>query len=280
MPDGRFTVVKYPVGGADWWSGQGYWWDVEFWNESAVETMADMSAAARRRGRSCSTRARARRTRRAETRYALFYGNDVRFRLAGIQHTYDRGAYIVEPERPWRADWVARGIWPDGWTRPHVPMTITVFAKPGQKTAVRRFVTLAASSPDPVDRPPGHDRVEPRALERGDRAAGTLDRQVQVCVPPGGSATVTIEHARRLRRLPRSDEGAAERALQPPGRDPVQDGGVRGRGTADEALSGVRYAPALSSVGRAPARQLGATIRPGATDTSRTRVEWPRAGRT
>ena len=43
------------------------------------------------------------------TRYALFYGNDVRFRLAGIQHTYDRGAYIVEPERPWRADWVARG---------------------------------------------------------------------------------------------------------------------------------------------------------------------------
>ena len=42
-PSGRVTVMKYPVGGADWWAGQGYWWDVEFWNESAVETMADMS---------------------------------------------------------------------------------------------------------------------------------------------------------------------------------------------------------------------------------------------
>ncbi len=42
-PTGRVTVMKYPVGGPDWWAGQGYWWDVEFWNESAVETMADMS---------------------------------------------------------------------------------------------------------------------------------------------------------------------------------------------------------------------------------------------
>ena len=42
-PTGRVTVMKYPVGGPDWWAGQGYWWDVEFWNESAVDTMADMS---------------------------------------------------------------------------------------------------------------------------------------------------------------------------------------------------------------------------------------------
>ena len=42
-PTGRVTVMKYPVGGPDWWAGQGYWWDVEFWNESAVETMVDMS---------------------------------------------------------------------------------------------------------------------------------------------------------------------------------------------------------------------------------------------
>ena len=43
-PTGRVTVMKYPVGGPDWWAGQGYWWDLEFWNESAVDTMADMSA--------------------------------------------------------------------------------------------------------------------------------------------------------------------------------------------------------------------------------------------
>jgi hypothetical protein len=190
--DGRFTVVKYPVGGADWWSGQGYWWDVEFWNESAVETIADMSVRSTRPWPELFDPRTGAAHETLPTRYALFYGNDVRFRLAGIQHVFDRGAYIVEPERPWRADWVARGIWPDGWTRPHVPMTITVYAKPGQRTPVRRYVTLAASSPDPVeDRPV---TVESN-LERWSGAIApqaSLDRQVQLCVPPRGSATVTI----------------------------------------------------------------------------------------
>ena len=53
-PTGRVTVMKYPVGGPDWWAGQGYWWDVEFWNESAVETMADMSLKRRGIGASSS----------------------------------------------------------------------------------------------------------------------------------------------------------------------------------------------------------------------------------
>ena len=83
-PTGRVTVMKYPVGGPDWWAGQGYWWDVEFWNESAVETMADMSlkkdAALAHALRSAHGR-RGRRAMRHE--FALFHQTDVRFRLAG-----------------------------------------------------------------------------------------------------------------------------------------------------------------------------------------------------
>ncbi|MEO5575120.1 MAG: hypothetical protein ABIR67_07770 [Gaiellaceae bacterium] len=190
--DGRLTAVKYPVGGQDWFAGQAYWWDVEFWNESAVETMADMSLKGAtpwheefypRTGAALETLA---------TRYALFYGNDVRFRLAGIQRHYDRGAYIVEPERPWRADWIMRGIYADGWTRPHTAATITVFAKPDQRTPLRRFLTLAASSPDPDEDRPVTIRSN---LERWSGAiapGASLDRLVTVCVPPSGSGRVTI----------------------------------------------------------------------------------------
>jgi hypothetical protein len=190
--DGRVTAVKYPVGGPDWWSGQGYWWDLEFWNESAVETMADMSL----RGAEPwpdlfdPDTGEARET--PDSRYALFYGYDSRFRLAGIQHHFERDAYIVEPERPWRADWITRGIWPDGFTRPHAPATISVYAKPGQRTALRRFLTIEASNPD---------SVEPRPVSitsgQGDWSGTiapqqSLRRQLRLCVPPGGRATVRI----------------------------------------------------------------------------------------
>ena len=80
-----------------------------------------------------------------ETQFALFYGNDVRFRLAGRQVVYDREAYIFETARPWRATWITDGIHPDGWTRPHEPATITVFAEPGRP--LRRFVRSRSPRP-------------------------------------------------------------------------------------------------------------------------------------
>ena len=192
-PEGRVTVVKYPVGGPDWWAGQGYWWDVEFWNESAVEVLADMSRTGAKPWADAFDPVTGTARELPETRYALFYGNDVRFRLAGTQLVYDRSAYIVEPERPWRADWIAGGIYPDGWTRPRTPMTITVFAKPDQTTPLRRSLTLAASSPDPLENRPV--TVESN-LERWSTEivpGGSLERLVSVCVPPGGTGTVTIE---------------------------------------------------------------------------------------
>ena len=139
--------MKYPVGGPDWWAGQGYWWDVEFWNESAVETMADMSLKRASHWRETSIRRPEPRSTCPRPSSRSCYGNDVRFRLAGRQVVYDRDAYLFETERPWRATWLTDGIHPDGWTRPHQPATITVFAEPGQKRPLRRFVTIAVASP-------------------------------------------------------------------------------------------------------------------------------------
>ena len=147
-PSGRVTVMKYPVGGADWWAGQGYWWDVEFWNESAVETMADMSLKRASHWREYFNPQTGAALDVPETQFALVYGNDVRFRLAGRQVVYDRDAYIFETARPWRATWLTDGIHPDGWTRPHQPATITVFAEPGRSG--RSGASSRSRSPRPI----------------------------------------------------------------------------------------------------------------------------------
>jgi hypothetical protein len=192
-PTGRVTVMKYPVGGADWWAGQGYWWDVEFWNESAVETMADMSLKHARHWRESFDPDTGVALGVPETRFALVYTSDVRFRLAGRQVIFERDSYIFDTERPWRATWLTDGIYADGWTRPHRPATITVYAEPGQKTPLRRFVTLAVASPDPIEPRPvtvssnidsWRARIPPNV---------SVDHLIEVCVPPRGKAAITVE---------------------------------------------------------------------------------------
>ena len=128
-----------------------------------------------------------------ETQFALVYGNDVRFRLAGRQVVYDREAYIFETARPWRATWLTDGIHPDGWTRPHRPATITVFAEPGQKRPLRRFVTIAVASPDPLEPRPVTVRSNMGRWNISIPPNTSVDRLLEVCVPPGGTGEVTIE---------------------------------------------------------------------------------------
>ena len=217
-PTGRVTVMKYPVGGPDWWAGQGYWWDVEFWNESAVDTMADMSLKKTPHWRDeLRSAIRApRSTRRAQ--FAFFHKTDVRFRLAGRQLVYDRDAYVFDTARPWRATWLTDGIYPDGWTRPHRPATITVFAEPGQKRPLQRFLTISVASPDPLEQ-----RPVCITSNLGDWGGSippdtSVDRAVQVCVPPGGTGKVTVADARRVAGLPRPDEVRALGPRRPPGR--------------------------------------------------------------
>ena len=191
--DGRVTAVKYPVGGPDWWSGQGYWWDVEFWNESAVETMADMSLKKTPHWRTrFDPRTGAALDVSPQTPFAFFHKTDVRFRLAGRQLVYDREAYVFETVRPWRATWLTDGIYPDGWTRPHQAATIKVFAEPGQKQPLQRFLTISVASPDPLEQRPVTVTSNMGDWSGSIPPQTSVDRVVQVCVPPGGTGELTV----------------------------------------------------------------------------------------
>ena len=116
----------------------------------------------------------------------------MRFRLAGRQLVFDRDAYLLETERPWRATWLTDGIYPDGWTRPHRPATITVFPEPGQKTALRRFVTIAVASPDPLETRPVTVTSNLGRWSIAIPPNTSVDRLLQVCVPAGGTGRITV----------------------------------------------------------------------------------------
>ena len=192
--EARVTMFRFPANGADYWAGVAYWWDVEFWNESVVDDVhvgagfPDPEPWKHEFDRVTGLMAEP-----GETQYVLVHKSDVRFRLAATQVHYEREAYVMEAERPWRAAWVTDGIYGDGWTRPHTPAGIKVFADPGQRTPVRRFLTLSITQPHPVETRPVTITSN---LERwaGTIAPGAvLDRLTTVCVPPGGHATVEVE---------------------------------------------------------------------------------------
>ena len=192
--EARVTMFRFPANGADYWAGVAYWWDAEFWNESVVDDMpVGAGFADPAPWKHAFDRVTGLMDDPGETQYVLVHKSDVRFRLAATQVLYERDAYVMEAEKPWRAAWVTDGIYGDGWTRPHTPAVITVFADPGQRTPVRRFLTLSITQPHPVERRPV------RITSNLERWAGTiapgavLDRLTTVCVPPGGRATVEVE---------------------------------------------------------------------------------------
>ncbi len=191
---GTATVFPYPVNSPDYWAGVAYWWDAEFWNESAVAfrdfpsdgerdapwtDMFDLETGAVLEP--------------GTTRYVVSHGSDVRFKIAGSQVAFERGAYLREASVPWRAEWITDQIYNDGWTKPHVPARIHVYAEPGQRTPLRRFLTISVASPSPTEPRPLTIRSNLdlwRGLIPPDKS---IDQSMTVCVPPGGHADVEIE---------------------------------------------------------------------------------------
>lgn len=189
----RVTMVRYPVNSPEYWAGVAYWWDVEFWNEAVVDTLTDDGLPGPEPWVNLFDRRTGAATRPAGTKYLLMHGTDVRFRIAGKQVAYERGAYVFELDRPSRATWFTDGIYPDGWTRPHTPATITVFAEPGQQAPVRRFLTIAIASPDQEEPRPLTIVSNLEGRKTAIPPASSVDLAATVCVPAGGSATVTVE---------------------------------------------------------------------------------------
>jgi hypothetical protein len=148
------TLVPFPVNAGEFASNEAYWWDAEFWNESATAvagvpgefewtptTFPKLALRFDRTGRANATRGG----------LVLQAVGDTRFHLAGTVVTNNRNAFLVQPEQPWRADWSAAGLYDDGWTRPGAVARVRVYPYPGQQRSVLRQVTVSAFNPEGVD---------------------------------------------------------------------------------------------------------------------------------
>jgi hypothetical protein len=188
--DGSVTMVPYPIVPGDYWSSAAYWWDMEFWNVSAhrsagipaefewtPSTFPKLALTFDQRGRANVS----------PPGYVVQAVADARFHIAGTVVTNNRNVFLVQPERPWRADWTARGLSDDGWTKPGVVAHIRVYPYPGQDRSVTRMVTVSAFAPSGVVGRPlivGGSRVVTGGNE--------VSVDATVCVPPNGSGDIPV----------------------------------------------------------------------------------------
>jgi len=193
------AMVPSPSILADYWASVGFWWDLEFWNES-------VDRAAYLPGQflwtpSTFPKALLRfdpRTGRANVTvapYALEADTETRFRLDGHVTSDTRATMLIDTTKPWRADWLTFGLYDDGWTKPGVPGTIRVFSTPGQTHAEIRYLTLGVRAPFGVTARPFTARSN-RTLVNA--AANGVDRVIEVlkvCVPPRGFSDAQVSTA-------------------------------------------------------------------------------------
>lgn len=189
------TMIPYPILYGNYWENVAYWWNVEFWNAS-VRRAAVYEGAFTGTPDTFPTIDLAfdRTTGRANVSPSgsVVQGvSETRFRLAGHVLGEDRGAALLRPDRPWRADWLAFDLYRDGWTKPNVVGTIRVFATPGQRQQQRRYLTVSVRAPR--DEPLRSFSLRSNADDWGGEAdaRGTSD-QIAVCVPPHAYADVRV----------------------------------------------------------------------------------------
>jgi hypothetical protein len=108
---------------------------------------------------------------------------------------------LIEAASPWRLDWLGRGLYADGWTRPGRDGVVRVFSRPDQRRAATRSLSLGFRAPEDVS------SREVNVSSNLGHVAGqampntTLHEVVRICVPPDGYTDVRL-HAVGLSPLP------------------------------------------------------------------------------
>ncbi len=190
------SMFPYPILYGNYWENVAYWWNVEFWNASVQraivyegaftgtpETFPTLDLAFDR------TTGRAN---MSPSGLVVQGTSETRFGLAGTGLGENRGALLLRPERPWRANWLSFDLYRDGWTIPKVVGTIRIFAATGQTSRERRYLTLSLRAPRDV--PPRGFTVRSNAdAWRGEADARGTSKQLSVCVPPHGFADVRVD---------------------------------------------------------------------------------------
>jgi hypothetical protein len=170
------------------------WWDIEFWNRTVGETLVgpdgNFSYAPfpnRTLHPDWATGAVPATANAPE--YVVFSPGDARFRLSGPKHAENIGLRVILADRPYRLDWMTRGLDLDGWQRPGRPATLRVYSPAARRERVDLAVTLGA----PPDKPADY-KVEAGTERRAGRlAAGTAQTvTIPVCVPARSHADVAL----------------------------------------------------------------------------------------
>ena len=174
----------------DYWSSAAYWWDLEFWNKSVdraagvpgefewtPSTFPKLALRFDARGAANISPAG----------YVVQAIGDTRFHIAGTVVLNNRDVFLVQPDRPWHADWTATGLFEDGWTKPGAAATIDVYPYPGQQGPVRRSLTVSVFAPAGI-------ATRPFTLGTATAAAGPdeVSLETSVCVGPDRAAQVPL----------------------------------------------------------------------------------------
>ncbi len=189
------ALVPYPVG-QEWSRSAIFWWDTELWNDRVQRVYVmdgewEYAPFPNRELRIDPTTGHVRGSRDAP-QYVVAAAADARVRLAGVVHAQNFGLYILQAERPYRAEWMTRGLDPDGYTVAGRRAAIRIFPEPGNgPERVTLDVSFAA--------PPAPVAVRVGQHERELAAGASAPEQFVVCVPPPYGAKVTLEvtHAGR-----------------------------------------------------------------------------------
>lgn len=192
--DANVTAIPFPTLVGDYFASAAFWWDAEFWNASVnrtagvpgafewtPSTFPKLDLHLDRLGRASISPP-------GDVLQAL---GDTRFHLAGSVVLLNRGAFLVEPERPWRADWSTTGLFDDGWTRPDVVAHIHVYPYPGQSGPATRMVTVSLFAPPGVVSRPFRLSSNLGAAT-GAAGENEVSQQLAVCVPSSRSADVEL----------------------------------------------------------------------------------------
>ncbi len=191
------SMIPYPTS-SKWFVSERVWRDYEWWNKS-VDRDVDYGAGGSfeytgswfpkldihfnpATGRSDVS----------PSRYVLAAVQESRFHIAGKAKVVRPDVILTEANEPWRADWLSFGLYDDGWTKPGVTVRVRVFAAPGQRGPVTRFVTFQAQPPAPIAERPFmvSSNLETRHADSSN--THTTFVAVRVCVPRRGYAEVRL----------------------------------------------------------------------------------------
>jgi hypothetical protein len=187
--DAHVGIVPYSAT-PSWALSALQWWDVEFWNRTVDRAYVQGEtwdyAPFPHEQLDVDPEIGAVRV-PGTPRYAIVAASDARLRLAGSRVAQNFGLDILEPERPWRAEWLTQGLDPDGWTHAGRRATLRIFPKPGLG-AERVHVEVRLQAPEMqfvTYRFAGRTAV----LHMGE----TVTKQQDVCVAPPRFAQLELE---------------------------------------------------------------------------------------